>query len=113
MSVVYAVQRKIRSDGSDEFDMRPALRWGELRYLLGPTAKPWDPSVLGELRYKLVSFRSFEDHLLLVGNPVLIGLTCVVAAQRGTRLSMLQWDGARREYRQAVFGNNDWSSAWR
>lgn len=82
-----------------KFDFSSAERYGELIYLLSPTARPFSPEhVISQLKDKLIDFRD-EDCLLLIGNPCLIGFAVAVAswANEG-RVRVLQWDGRRREY---------------
>lgn len=104
MSRVFAVQQHRRFDREagelvDVHDLSPALRFGELLYLLSPTAAPWAVGeVVEELEGKLWDYRP-EDYLLMVGNPVLCCLAAVVAARAsGGRLRFLQWNGRSHEY---------------
>lgn len=82
-----------------KFDLSPAEEFGELSYLLSPTAAPFRPEpVIEELREKLSDFGP-EDHLLLVGNPVLIGFAVAIAAHySGGAVSLLQWSGKDQRY---------------
>lgn len=82
-----------------KFDLSPAETFGELVYLLSPTAAPFRPEpVIEELREKLADFGP-GDHLLLVGNPVLIGFAVALAADaNGGDVSLLQWSGKDQRY---------------
>jgi hypothetical protein len=103
---VYVVQKQHKWDeGKEEFvpkfDLSSAEEYGELVYLLKPTAAPFHPGpVVEELRGKLEWFNE-EDSLLLIGNPVLIGCAVAIASQsnRG-RVKVLQWSGTSRKYVQ-------------
>jgi hypothetical protein len=104
MSHVYVVQNQHRMDDrtgnlEPKFDMSSAAKYGELVYLLSPTARPFSPiPLIKQLRDKLSKFNS-EDHLLLIGNPCLIGFAVGIAAEMNNgRVNVLQWDGRRREY---------------
>ena len=104
MSRVFVVQNQHRWDRDNEkfvpkFDLSPAGIHGELVYLLSPTAAPFRPApVIEELRRKLEDFTS-DDALLLVGNPVLIGLAVAVAADYNDgQVNLLQWSGKNRKY---------------
>lgn len=104
MSKVYVVQNQHRWDRDKQrfepkFDLTPAEEFGELVYLLSPTAAPFRPEpIIQELREKLKDYRE-GDHLLLVGNPVLIGFAVTVAAAaNGGRVSLLQWSGKDQRY---------------
>ncbi len=103
-SRVYVVQNQHRWDKSQEtfvpkFDLNPAREFGELHYLLSPTAAPFRPdSILTELHEKLKDFGP-NDFLLLVGNPVLIGFSVAVASFiNGGSVSLLQWSGKDQRY---------------
>lgn len=104
MSKVYVVQNQHRWDRDKQrfepkFDLTPAEEFGGLVYLLSPTAAPFRPEpIIQELREKLKDYRE-GDHLLLVGNPVLIGFAVTVAADtNGGRVSLLQWSGKDQRY---------------
>lgn len=101
---VYVVQdhrRYNRDTGEYEsvHDLSPAEEYGELRYLLTPTAAPWSPdTVLPDLWAGLAQFGD-EDFLLLNGNPILIGWATAVAADvNDGHVSFLQWHGRERRY---------------
>ncbi len=101
---VYVVQNQHRwnsgaSQFEPKFDLSPAERFGKLTYLLSPTAAPFRPEpIIKELKEKLSEFGP-EDHLLLVGNPVLIGLSVAIAAQfNDGAVSLLQWSGKDQRY---------------
>lgn len=106
MSVVYVVQDQRRRDKKtgelvSKFDLKDAERFGQLEFLLGPSARPFAPAhVIAQLERKLVNFGK-TDYLLLIGNPCLIGFAVAVASAKTLGLvSMLQWDGMSGEYRQ-------------
>lgn len=97
MSVVWVVQNQMRrsSDNSTmvpRFDFAPAEKYGELRYLLGPSAGPFNPkSIIDELWDKLREF-TISDYLVLVGNPCLLAWACAIAADvNDGDLKLLQW----------------------
>lgn len=104
MSVVYIVQETQRKDPASgclvpKFDLSSAAAHGRLSYLLSPNASPWDSAVVEEICSKLLDYRPEEDYLLLVGNPVLMGVAAHAAfvAGRG-RARFLQWSGALRRH---------------
>lgn len=101
---VFVVQNQHRWDREREqfvpkFDLTPAEEFGQLTYLLSPTAAPFNPApVVEELHTKLEAFDD-DDLLLLVGNPVLIGLSVAVAADMNDgRVRLLQWSGKDQRY---------------
>ena len=71
----------------------PARLYGELKLLLGPgqVVMSIQPAIL-KLRKKLKDFND-DDYLLLVGDPVAIGIATAVASSinRGT-VNFLKWD---------------------
>lgn len=80
-----------------------AERWGEIHYVLSPSAHPFKPElVLGDLHEKLKTFND-DDSLLLIGNPGLIGMATAVAAYYNNGfVRMLQWSGKHGEYTEVV-----------
>jgi len=104
MPKVYAVQNQMRFDHDrkelvPKFDYRPAEEYGEVQFLLSPNAAPFNArSVLNELHSKLSEMQP-EDFLLLIGNPVLIGLVTAVAADyTDGHINFLQWSGKDQRY---------------
>lgn len=119
MSRVFIVQNQMRrsSDNSgmeSRYNFNPAREYGTLKFLLGPSAGPFNPnSVITELREKLADF-SDDDYLVLVGNPCLIGWAVAIAADaNGGNLKLLQWGRGRYQQIQVVdlFGDDDLQSA--
>lgn len=101
---VFVVQHQHRWDTESrsfvpKFDMEPAREYGELSFLLSPTAAPFRPAPLvQELQAKLSKITS-DDYLLLIGNPVLIGLAVAIAASYNQgNLNVLQWSGKDGRY---------------
>lgn len=82
-----------------KFDISSAKRFGELTYLLSPTASPFRPApVIDDLKRRLFSYGP-GDFLLLIGNPVLIGFAVAIAADANDgEVSMLQWSGKDQRY---------------
>jgi|SRR6056297_997314 len=102
---VFAVQQQLKYDQSKgelvpRFPLiKKAERFGLIEYLLSPSAHPFNPElVLGDLHEKLSGF-SDDDHLLLIGNPALIGMATAIAAYYNSgNVSLLQWSGRHSEY---------------
>jgi hypothetical protein len=103
MPHVYVVQNQLALGRTGvlepKFDLSPALVWGELCELLPEKMPPFDSRpVIERLRQRLVTFCD-ADSLLLIGNPVNMGLAVAVAAGfNGGRVALLQWSGTRRQY---------------
>lgn len=103
MSRVYVVQKQFKQDTGGnlvpKFDLSTAEKYGELVFLLGPTAGPFNSkSVISELKEKLEDYTP-DDYLLLLGNPCLIGWAAIVAnAKAGGKMNLLQWSGKEQRY---------------
>ena len=103
-SRVFIVQRQHKydpatSDLVPKYDLSSAVQYGELVYLLSPTAGPFNTdSIVTELQRKLSDYTD-KDYLLLIGNPCLIGWTVAIAAQKtGGLVILLQWSGKDQRY---------------
>lgn len=104
MGRVFVIQKQHRFDEArgelvPKFDLTSAEKYGEIVYLLSPTASPFHPDpIVAELQEKLDSFDD-DDCLLLVGNPCLIGFgTAIAASVNEGRVRLLQWSGQQRAY---------------
>jgi len=103
MAVVYAVQNphwKDRSTGRfvPKYDLSSCEEYGELRFLLSPTAQPFDADDILATLTPGLSLISEDDFILLIGNPVLIALVSIEAAENVDHLNFLQWNGIERRY---------------
>ena len=111
-SRVFVIQNQFTKTQSgnlvEKFDLSPARRYGELTFLLSPTAKPFRAnSVLKDLQNGLKDY-SDRDYLLLIGNPALIGFAAAIAANfNDGNLQLLQWSGDLNQY--LVISNNVFS----
>jgi len=101
---VFVIQNQHRWSSEDKgfvpkYDVSSAKVYGDLYEILSPTASPFRPSaVLPDIKREL-SFFADDDYLLLIGNPVLIGICLSVAAQaNGGRVKVLQWSGKESKY---------------
>lgn len=65
--------------------------YGELIWLLEPNAAPWSPGIFDRMREGLKSFKGDRDYLLCLGNPVLLSMMSVLAAEFADELRFLQW----------------------
>lgn len=74
--------------------------FGEVVFLLEPNCKPDNPHAFEMLQHGLKDYDNAIDHLILIGNPVLMALTAVAAGDMGERLNILQWGTGY--YRQIV-----------
>lgn len=101
---VYVIQNQMRWDETTQnlvpkHNFESALAYGRLEFLLSPKAAPFNPDhVLAEMHRKLSRY-SDRDHLVLVGNPALIGWAVALAAlYNHGRVSVLQWSGREQKY---------------
>lgn len=104
MSRVFVVQNQHHFDNRTsqlvpKFNFETAYAYGDLKFLLSPTAAPFQlDGIIQQLHENLADF-SEDDYLLLVGNPVLIGITVAIAADStGGNVKMLQWNGKEQRY---------------
>ena len=103
MGKVYVVQKQMKLDHAsgnfvEKFNLNPAKEYGEIVYLLSPTCAAWKPEKpMLELQEGLRNFTE-DDYLLLIGNPVLLGLASVFAADRVESINFLQWSGRNQRY---------------
>jgi hypothetical protein len=102
---VYAVQQQMKFDESAKeivprFPLiRKAERFGRIEYILSPTAHAFHPpSIVPMIHESLQNFCN-NDHLLLIGNPGLIGMCFSIAARNNDgKVKFLQWSGRHRDY---------------
>lgn len=85
-----------------KFDFSAAAEFGDIEVLLNFKAKPWDKSVLDELKHKLQDFGP-GDWLILTGNPALMGAAAAIVADlTDGQLRLLQYNGKDRRYLPVV-----------
>lgn len=80
-------------------DYSPAMKYGQLVLLLpeGNITLSTQPTVR-RLKTRLKDFND-EDYLLLSGDPVAIGLSCMVAADINQgKVKMLKWENRESSY---------------
>lgn len=96
--MVYVVQ-----DRADK-NITPALAYGKFRFILDPNTTTNMPArIIWQLQNGLNEFTS-EDHLLLIGDPLLIGLTTAMAIKnvKGDSIRLLKWDRQEKCYLEVV-----------
>lgn len=103
MAVVYIVQKPLTKDEDGilvpRFDLSPAAEYGEREFLLGPNAKPFEPEAVARELHSRLRFYTADDYLLLIGNPILIGMASAIAAYyTDGKVNFLQWSGRHRKY---------------
>jgi hypothetical protein len=107
MSKVYVINEPVRVDpatGGEArvIDLSPALEFGPLVHLLPPGKLPSNLSgTVAALDRGLADYGD-DDYLLLVGDPVAIGVAVAVAANVNEgRVRALRWHGRARRYEVA------------
>lgn len=103
MPKVFITQEKLRrnSEGQlvPEFDMTPALRFGDPEVLV-PAGRALFAPVLTvrTIKEKLANFGD-EDYLLTIGDPSIIAVAAMVASEINKgRVKLLKWDRQLQEY---------------
>lgn len=95
---VYVVQEPVYRDHGTglmvpRFDLTPAAVYGDIEYLTAYGTVSLTPMpVIRALRHKLRKF-SDDDYILPAGDPVLIGMAVMIAADSNMgRVKVLKWD---------------------
>jgi len=110
MSKVFVIQNQHkmnRETGELEpkWDLSSAKEFGELVFLLSPTARPFMSDHVVNALHEKLRWYAPGDHLLLIGNPALIGFAVAIAAQVNEgHVRVLQWDGKAKKY-ISIFAN--------
>ena len=82
-----------------KFNVLSAGKYGELKLLLpeGQITLSTGPTI-NRLRHKLQKFTDM-DYLLLIGDPLAIGLAVAIASNANHgRLKLLKWDRQEKQY---------------
>lgn len=105
---VYVIQDQQTRDQrtgalSSRFDISAAEAYGEFKFLLGSSARPFHPDhILDQLRSGLEGFTE-EDHLLLIGNPNFMLWIGMILTDLGiNKVRTLQWNMGDGNYREIV-----------
>jgi hypothetical protein len=109
MPIVYISQMRTNALGDPVFDTEDAERYGEIVYLLSPTAHvgPGNAEkIKTEIRDKLADYHD-HDFLILTGNPIIMTFTALIAADMSNtgKINVLQWNRARRCYAPIVISS--------
>lgn len=105
MSKVYIVQMQHAWDASrtskvPKFDLKPAEKFGELIYLLGPDDIPFNTERSSAKLKEGLQGITEDDFILLIGNPCFIGWACYIAgAILNGKIRLLQWAKRDGDYR--------------
>lgn len=115
MSKVFLVQNpsfrdQATGEWSPKYDVSAAKAFGEVVELLPPGNLPADlRPALRTMRSKLNGsdpFKTFDDYLLALGDPVAIALAVAVLMETRNRFSILKWDRRGKCYRSYAIDLN-------
>ena len=99
--IVYVIQKILGTQaGNPKINIIGAQKYGEFKFLLPEFSQMiFSP---GPLVYKLKQgLKDFKegDHLLLTGDPALIGVACsIVSDITNGKYNILKWDKQERQY---------------
>ena len=101
LSVVYIIQEiPGTKSGSPKINIMGASEYGEFKFLLPEFSQIiFSPGpLIFKLRQGLKNFTE-KDHLLLTGDPALIGVACsIVSDITNGKYNLLKWDKQERKY---------------
>jgi len=101
---VYVVQEQTKYDKEQgkfvpRFDLSSAKEYGEIVFLLSPTAKPFDSKPIKRELHEKLKYFSANDYILFIGNPLFIVMAGAIAAEYNEgNLKSLQWHGKDQKY---------------
>lgn len=108
MSKVYVVQTPMRivvdkitreTKAVSMFDIKPALKFGEIQIILGPGEMALFPEKAVKIIEKELINYNDNDYIIPIGDPVLIGAaTAVAAAYNDGHVRFLRWDKHVKAY---------------
>ena len=100
-SVVYVIQEIAGTrEGRPKINIMGASQYGKFVFLLPELSQIiFSPGpLIFKLRKMLKDFTS-EDHLLLTGDPAIIGVACsIVSDMTNGKYNLLKWDKQERQY---------------
>ena len=98
---VYVIQAIAgTSEGRPKINIMGASKYGEFVFLLPELSQIiFSPGpLIFKLRKALKDFTT-EDHLLLTGDPAIIGVACsIVSDMTNGKYNLLKWDKQERQY---------------
>jgi hypothetical protein len=98
---VYVIQAIAgTSEGRPKINIMGASKYGEFVFLLPELSQIiFSPGpLIFKLRKALKNFTT-EDHLLLTGDPAIIGVACsIVSDMTNGKYNLLKWDKQERQY---------------
>ena len=99
--IVYVIQHIAGTQaGNPKINIIGAQKYGKFKFLLAEFSQMiFSPGpLIFKLRQGLKDFKE-EDHLLLTGDPALIGVACsIVSDITNGKYNLLKWDKQERKY---------------
>jgi len=99
--VVYVIQEIPGTQaGNPKINIMGAANYGQFKFLLPEFSQMiFSPGpLIYKLRQGLKNFKT-RDHLLLTGDPAIIGVACsIVSDITGGKYNLLKWDKQERKY---------------
>jgi hypothetical protein len=102
---VYVVQEQLRYDPDTGSNVprfptiEKALTFGKIQYVLPPNLHPFNQEDVVSGLHKYLSEFNDEDYLILVGNPILLGMATAVASNYNSgKVKFLQWSPKWERY---------------
>ena len=100
-SVVYVIQEIAGTkEGRPKINIMGASEYGKFKFLLPELSQIiFSPGpLIFKLRKELKNYRT-KDHLLLTGDPAIIGVACsIVSDITNGKYNLLKWDKQERKY---------------
>ena len=100
-SIVYVIQEIAGTkDGRPKINIMDATEYGKFKFLLPELSQIiFSPGpLIFKLRKELKDYRT-TDHLLLTGDPAIIGVACsIVSDITNGKYNLLKWDKQERKY---------------
>lgn len=79
-------------------DVTPAREFGELIHIMPMGMNLSDPAVIVERLTRGLEDFSFDDYLLLLGDPVVIATASAIISARQGNIHLLKWDRRMKRY---------------
>ncbi len=100
-NIVYVIQEiPGTQSGNPKINIMGAAKYGKIKFLLPELSQIiFSPGpLIFKLRKLLKNFKP-EDHLLLTGDPAIIGVACsIVSDITNGKYNLLKWDKQERHY---------------
>ena len=100
-SIVYVIQEiPGTQEGRPKINIMGASSYGKFKFLLPELSQIiFSPGpLIFKLRKELANYRT-KDHLLLTGDPAIIGVACsIVSDITNGKYNLLKWDKQERKY---------------